>query len=64
MWSLKFIDFLMIMVCILIILLIIQGLDYIVGFGVNNYMFVLFCVCFSFTLGSVYHHILRTRELD
>lgn len=60
--KLDFNEFLRIMSCILIILLIIQGLDYIFGFGVNNYMFVLFCICFAFTMGSIYHNILAEHK--
>lgn len=50
------------MSCILIILLIIQGLDYIFGFGVNNYLFVLFCIVFAFTMGGIYHNILQEKQ--
>ena len=50
------------MSCILIILLIIQGLDYIFGFGVNNYIFIVFCIVFTFTMGSIYHNILDERK--
>ena len=62
MCSMKIDEFLRIMSAILIILLIIQGLDYIFGFGVNNYMFVLFCICFAFTMGGIYHNILSERK--
>lgn len=61
MMKLDFNEFLRIMSCILIILLIIQGLDYIFGFGVNNYMFILFCICFAFTMGGIYHNIIQER---
>lgn len=62
MMKIDFNDFLMIMSCILIILLIVQGLDYIFGFGVNIYMFIIFCIAFAFTMGSVYHNILDERR--
>lgn len=55
-------EFLRVMTCVLIILLIIQGLDYITGIGINNYLFVLFCIAFAFTIGSIYHNILMDRE--
>lgn len=57
-------EFLRIMSCILIILLIVQGLDYIFGFGVNNYLFILFCIAFAFTMGSVYHNILAEKDKE
>ena len=64
MFSMKidFNEFLRIMSCILIILLIVQGLDYIVGIGVNNYLFIIFCITFAFTMGSIYHNILNERK--
>ncbi len=55
-------EFLRIMSCILIVLLIIQGLDYIVGIGVNNYLFIIFCIVFAFTMGTIYHNILEERN--
>lgn len=55
-------EFLRIMTCILIILLIIQGLDYIIGFGVNNHIFIIFCIVFAFTIGTIYHNILMERK--
>ena len=60
--KLDFNEFLRIMSCILIILLVIQGLDYIVGFGINNYIFIVFCIVFAFTMGSIYHNILDERK--
>lgn len=55
-------EFLRIMTLILIILLVIQGLDYIFGCGVNNYLFILFCIVFAFTIGAIYHNILSYRK--
>ena len=55
-------EFLRIMTWILIVLLVIQGLDYIFGCGVNNYLFILFCIVFAFTIGSIYHNILMERK--
>ena len=55
-------EFLRIMSSILIVLLIFQGLDYIFGFGVNNYLFIVFCIAFAFTMGSIYHNIIIERE--
>lgn len=55
--DLDFNEFLRIMSAILILLLIVQGLDYIFGFGVNIYWFILFCIAFAFTLGSIYNNI-------
>ena len=55
------------MTCILIALLVIQALDYVFSFGVNNYLFVIFCIVFAFTLGSVYYNIVisnNREELD
>ena len=54
----SFNEFLRVQTFILIILLVIQGLDYIFGFGVNNYVFLVFCIVFAFTLGSIYHNII------
>ena len=56
-------EFLRIMTCILIILLIVQGLDVIFGFGVNTFLFVLFCIAFAFTVGAVYHNVLMERKI-
>lgn len=61
--EIEFNEFLRIMTCILIILLIVQGLDYIFGFGVNNYVFIVFCIVFAFTVGAVYHNILMNSEI-
>lgn len=60
--DIEFNEFLRVMTCILIILLIVQGLDYIFGFGVNNYVFIVFCIVFAFTVGAVYHNILMNSE--
>ena len=60
--NLDFNEFLRIMSAILIILLVIQGLDYIVGFGINNYIFVVFCIVFAFTMGGIYHNIIHERS--
>lgn len=60
--NLDFNEFLRIMSAIMIVLLIIQGLDYIFGFCVNNYMFILFCICFAFTMGGIYHNIIQERN--
>lgn len=60
--DIDFNEFLRVMSCILIILLVFQGLDYIVGFGINNYLFILFCIAFAFTMGSIYHNIILTRN--
>ena len=49
--ALDFNEFLRIMTSILIILLVVQGLDYVFGFGVNNYVFIVFCIVFAFTIG-------------
>ena len=57
-------EFLRIMSCILIALLVVQGLDYIFGFGVNNYVFVIFCISFAFTMGSVYYNILLSKQRE
>lgn len=62
--ALDFNEFLRIMTCILIILLVIQGLDYIVGFGINNYIFIVFCIVFAFTVGTIYHNILVGRNKE
>lgn len=62
--KIDFNEFLRIMTCILIILLIIQGLDYIFGCGVNNYLFIIFCIVFAFLTGSIYHNILMQRKSD
>lgn len=56
-------EFLRIMTCILTILLIVQGLDYIFGVGVNNYIFIVFCIVFAFTIGTVYHNIMMSRDV-
>ena len=50
------------MSCILIVLLVFQGLDYIVGFGINNYIFIVFCIVFAFTMGSIYFNIIAERK--
>jgi len=60
--DIDFNEFLRIMSCILIVLLVFQGLDYIVGFGINNYLFILFCIAFAFTMGSIYHNIIIARN--
>lgn len=60
--DIDFNEFLRIMSCILIILLVFQGLDYIVGFGINNYLFILFCIAFAFTMGCIYFNILAERK--
>ena len=62
--DIDFTEFLRVMTCILIILLIVQGLDYIVGFGINTFIFILFCITFAFTIGAVYHNILITRNSE
>ena len=56
-------EFLRIMTCILIVLLIVQGLDVIFGFGVNTFLFVIFCIAFAFTIGAVYHNVLMERKM-
>ena len=60
--NLNFNEFLRVMTAILIVLLIVQGLDYIFGFGVNNYVFIVFCIVFAFTVGAVYHNMLLDKE--
>lgn len=60
--NLNFNEFLRVMTAILIVLLIVQGLDYIFGFGVNNYVFIVFCIVFAFTIGAVYHNMLLDKE--
>ena len=60
--NLNFNEFLRMMTAILIVLLIVQGLDYIFGFGVNNYVFIVFCIVFAFTVGAVYHNMLLDKE--
>ena len=55
-------EFLRIMTAILIILLVIQGLDLIFGVGVNNYVFVRFCITFAFTIGAIYQNIIQERR--
>lgn len=60
--DIDFNEFLRIMSCILIILLVFQGLDYIVGFGINNYLFIVFCIVFAFTMGSIYFNIIAERK--
>lgn len=55
-------EFLRIMTSILVILLVIQGLDLIFGFGVNNYVFVIFCITFAFTIGAIYQNIIQERR--
>lgn len=60
--NIDFNEFLRIMSVILIVLLIIQGLDYIFGFGVNNYLFIMFCIAFAFTMGAIYHNIIETEK--
>ena len=55
-------EFLRIMTAILIILLVIQGLDLIIGVGVNNYVFVIFCITFAFTIGTIYQNIIQERR--
>ena len=62
--ALDFNEFLRIMTSILIILLVVQGLDYVFGLGVNNYVFIVFCIVFAFTIGSIYHHILISRAME
>lgn len=60
--DIDFNEFLRIMSCILIVLLVFQGLDYIVGFGINNYIFIVFCIVFAFTMGSIYFNIIAERK--
>lgn len=60
--NIDFNDFLRTVTCILIILLVFQGLDYIFGFGVNNYIFIVFCIVFAFAVGSIYHNVLINRK--
>ena len=60
--NLNFNEFLRVMTAVLIVLLIVQGLDYIFGFGVNNYVFIVFCIVFAFTVGAVYHSMLLDKE--
>lgn len=60
--KLDFNEFHRVVTCILVILLVIQGLDYIFGFGVNNYIFVIFCIVFAFTIGAIYHNVLEDKE--
>lgn len=60
--NIDFNEFLRIMSCILIVLLVFQGLDYIVGFGINNYIFIVFCIVFAFTMGSIYFNIIAERK--
>ena len=59
--KINFNEFLRIMTAVLIVLLIVQGLDYIFGFGVNNYVFIVFCIVFAFTIGAVYHNMLLIK---
>lgn len=56
-------EFLRVMTFILIILLIVEGLNLIFGFGVNTFLFVLFCIAFAFTIGAVYHNVLMERKM-
>ena len=60
--SIDFNEFLRVQSGIMIVLLVVQALDYVFGFGVNLYLFVLFCIIFAFTLGSVYYNILITTH--
>ena len=60
--NIDFYEFLRVQSCIMIALLVVQALDYVFGFGVNPYMFVVFCIVFAFTLGSVYYNILLTSH--
>lgn len=32
-----------------------------VGVGVNNYLFIIFCIAFAFTVGSIYHNVLMVE---
>ncbi len=62
--EIDFNEFLRFQSCIMIALLVIQASDYVFGFGVNLYAFVLFCIVFAFTLGSVYYNIIITNNRD
>ena len=55
-------EFLRIMTAILVVLLVIQGLDLIFGVGVNNYVFVIFCITFAFTIGAIYQNIIHEKR--
>ena len=65
--AIDFNEFLRIQVGIMIILLVVQALDYVFGLGVNPYLFIIFCIVFAFTLGSVYYNIVlssRSKTYD
>lgn len=60
--NIDFIEFLRFQTCIMTMLLVVQALDYVFSFGVNNYLFIIFCIVFAFTLGSVYYNIIITSN--
>ena len=62
--NIDFVEFLRFQACIMTMLLVVQALDYVFSFGVNNYLFVLFCIVFAFTLGSVYYNIIITNNRE
>lgn len=62
--NIDFNEFLRFQSCIMILLLVVQALDYVFGFGVNLYAFVVFCIVFAFTLGSVYYNIIITTNSE
>ena len=62
--NIDFNEFLRFQSCIMILLLVVQALDYVFGFGVNPYLFIVFCIVFAFTLGSVYYNIIITNNRE
>ena len=62
--NLNFNELLRVLSTLLILLLIVQGLDLIFGFGVNNYVFIFFCIVFAFTMGCIYHNIQTSRNRE
>ena len=62
--NIDFSEFLRFQSCIMIALLVVQALDYVFGFGINTYAFIVFCIVFSFTLGSVYYNIIITNNRE
>ena len=55
-------EFLRIMTSILIVILVAQGLDYVFGFGVNYFFFIIFCITFAFMMGTIYYNIIEERR--
>ena len=62
--NIDFVEFLRFQTCIMTMLLVVQALDYVFRFGVNNYLFIIFCIVFAFTLGSVYYNIIITNNRE